>query len=118
MEKEMAFLWEVSAWEFVFVTVLLGGAAAWLTGRAMANSWKPNWQLAFYLLLLTAAVRFIHFALFNGTLLSPWYYFVDLVVLFVIGFAGMRFTRAGQMTRQYHFAYGRAGPFGWTRRPG
>jgi Domain of unknown function (DUF6867) len=117
VEKELSWLWEVSFWEFFFVTMMLGGAAAWLTGRAMASTWQPNWLLAVYLALLAAAVRFIHFALFNGTLISPWYYVVDLVVLLAIGFAGKRYTRAGQMARQYGFAFERTGPFGWSRRP-
>ncbi|GIL02529.1 MAG: hypothetical protein BroJett030_24280 [Alphaproteobacteria bacterium] len=118
MERELTWVWEVSAWEFAFVTVILGGGAAWLTGRAMANTWQPGWLLACYLALLTGAVRFIHFALFSGTLISPWYYCVDLVVLLAFGFAGMRHTRAGQMARQYSFLFARAGPLGWTRRPG
>lgn len=118
MEKEMALLWEVSLWEFMLVTFALGGAAAWMTGRAIANSWKPNWQLAGFLALLAAAVRFIHFALFHGTLISPWYYCIDLAVLLAIGFAGKRYTRAGQMARQYRFAFARSGPFGWSRRRG
>ena len=118
VEKELSWLWEVSFTEFLFVTLLLGGAAAWLTGRAMASTWQPNWLLAIYLAMLAAAVRFIHFALFHGTLLSPWYYVVDLIVLLIIGFTGKRFTRAGQMVRQYGFAFARAGPLAWTRRRG
>ncbi len=118
VERELTLLWEVSFTEFLFVTLLLGGAAAWLTGRAMASTWQPNWLLAIYLAMLAAAVRFIHFALFDGTLLSGWYYIVDLIVLLVIGFAGKRFTRAGQMVRQYGFTFSRAGPFGWSRRNG
>lgn len=118
VDKEYSWLWEVTFWEFFFVTFLLGGAAAWLTGRAVANTWRPNWLLAVYMAMLAAAVRFIHFALFNGTLLAGWYYAVDLAVLLIVGFAGMRYTRAGQMARQYGFAFARSGPFGWSRRRG
>jgi len=118
LEKEFTILWEVTFSEFVFVTVALGGGAAWMTGRASANTWTPNWQLVIFLALLACAVRFIHFALFNGTLISPWYYCVDLIVLLIIGFAGQRHTRAAQMARQYRFAFARSGPFGWARRPG
>ena len=39
MENENSLLWEVTFWEFLFVTVLLAGAAAFLTGRAAARSW-------------------------------------------------------------------------------
>ena len=31
---------EPSIWEFFFVTCLLGGWAAWMTGRACAQTWR------------------------------------------------------------------------------
>lgn len=114
MELENALLWEVSAFEFVLVTVALGGAAAWMTGRAIAQTWKSNLILGFYIILLTAAVRFIHFSLFSGSLLSLHYYLIDLVVLLAIAFAAKRYTRAGQMATQYRFKYNRTGPLNWT----
>lgn len=116
MEKANGLLWEVSAWEFVFVTIILAGAAAFMTGRSAANVWLEKRQLVVYLVLLAAATRFIHFALFSGSLLTIYYYVIDLVVLLVIGFAGMRMTRSKQMATQYGFAFERAGPFGWKRR--
>jgi len=62
---------------FILVTVILGGGAAWLAGRAVAATWRPWWQVVAYALILGLAVRFIHFSLFNGTLLSLHYYLVD-----------------------------------------
>ncbi len=60
---------------FVLVTVVLGGGAAWLDRprhrRDLAAAW---WHVVGYMLMLGAAVRFFHFALFDGTLLSPHYY--------------------------------------------
>lgn len=109
-------IWEVSIWEFVFVTVLLAGGAAYLTGKAVASAWQPNLQLAAYVLLLGLATRFIHFALFNGTLLSPYYYIVDVLVLMAIAFFGKRITRARQMSTQYSFQYSRSGPTNWTKK--
>jgi hypothetical protein len=116
MEKANGLVWEVSFGEFLLVTLLLAGGAAWMTGRATARGWSPHWQLAIYLVLLTAATRFIHFALFSGTLLSPWYFVVDLLALFAIGFLGNRFTRSSQMATQYSFAFDRASPFSFRRR--
>jgi hypothetical protein len=116
MVKENGLIWEVSFWEFFFVTVILAGGAAYLTGRAAARSWDSGVQLAIYMILLTAACRFIHFALFNGTLLSLQYYIVDLIVLLIIAFAGRQVTRAKQMTTQYSFEYRRNGPAGWARK--
>lgn len=116
MEKELSFLWEVTWWEFVLVTCILGGGAAWMTGRAIASSWQSNLKLVFYIVLLGLAVRFIHFSLYGGTLLSAWYYMIDVATLLIIAFAGKRFTRAAQMASQYRFAYEQAGPFQWRKR--
>lgn len=116
MEKELTLIWEVTVWEFLFVTVILAGGAAFLTGRAIAQSWQSDIELFAYMVLLAAATRFIHFALFNGTLLSLHYYVVDLIVLVVIGFLGKRITRAGQMATQYSFDYDRKGSFGWGKK--
>lgn len=116
MENQNALLWEVTFWEFLFVTILLAGGAAYLTGRAIARAWQSNLQLAFYIVLLAAATRFIHFALFNGTLLSLHYYLVDLAVLLAIAFLGKRITRAWQMSTQYNAYYARNGLLGWKAR--
>jgi hypothetical protein len=116
MEKQNSILWEVTLWEFLFVTVILAGGAAYMTGRAVARSWLSHSHLVVYILLLAAATRFIHFALFRGTLLSPYYYLIDLLVLLAIAFAALRLTRAAQMARQYGFGFERNGLFGWKQR--
>jgi len=108
---------EPSFFLFALVTVVMGGWAAWMTGRAMAMTWRPYWQLIAYLLLLAAFVRFIHYALFEGTLLSLQYYLVDAVVILAIGSLGFRYRRARQMTTQYKWLYERTGPFSWRERP-
>lgn len=88
---------------FLLVTLLLGGAGAWMSGRAIARTWRPWWTVALYMLVLGLAVRFVHFALFEGTLLSPWYYTVDTAILIAVGLFGFRATRRRQMARQYGF---------------
>ena len=55
---------------FVLLTLVLGGAGAWATGRAMAQTWRPMAMLAPYMLFLTAGVRFLHYALYGEPLLS------------------------------------------------
>jgi hypothetical protein len=107
---------EPSFFLFALVTVVMGGWAAWMTGRAMALSWKPYWQLLLYLLILAGAVRFIHYALFEGTLLTLHYYLVDAVVLLCIGSLGFRYYRARQMANQYRWLYERTGLFTWRER--
>ena len=101
---------------FLLVTVAMGGGAAWLAGRAIAATWRPWLHVVGYMLILGLAVRFIHFALFGGTLLSPQYYAVDAVVCLICGLLGYRVTRVSQMTTQYRWINQRAGLFGWARR--
>lgn len=113
---ENGLLWEVSISEFIIVTLFLGGGTAWMTGRAVASTWRTPLQLAWYMVILGLAVRFIHFALFGGTLLSGYFFVVDFVVILIFAFLGMRFTRAGQIAEQYSFAFTRSGPFGWRAK--
>jgi hypothetical protein len=114
-------LWEVSAKEFLGVTVILGGGAAALTGRATALTWSPWWKLVLYVLLLTGALRFLHFALFDGTFFLPsatfqtalYFAAIDFVVLMIAAVAGRQVVRTSQMARQYGFLrrlYGQGGP--------
>jgi hypothetical protein len=107
---------ESTIWLFLLVTVVMGGWAAWMMARGIALGWRPYWQCVLALLLLGVAVRFIHFALFEGTFVSPHFYAVDTAVLLLIGSAGFRATRARQMTTQYRWLYERAGLFGWRPR--
>jgi hypothetical protein len=101
---------------FVLITIALGGGAAYLAGRAIAATWRPWWHVALYMLILALAVRFLHFALFGGTLLSPHYYAVDFAFCLLFGYLGYRVTRAGQMSTQYRWLYQRAGALKWAPR--
>ena len=101
---------------FLLVSVFLGGGGAYLSGRAIAATWRPWWHVVLYMLILAGAVRFIHFALFGGTLLSAHYYAVDLICCLLFGFLGFRITRARQMTTQYRWIYRRHGLLRWARR--
>ncbi|WP_230532498.1 DUF6867 family protein [Microvirga roseola] len=107
---------EPSIWLFLLITVIMGGWAAWMTGRAIAITWGPYWQLVIYLLLLGVAVRFIHYALFEGTLLSLQYYVVDTIVVLIIGSLGFQYNRAKLMTSQYRWLYERTGLFSWREK--
>jgi hypothetical protein len=101
---------------FFLVTVALGGGAAWLTGRAIAATWRPAWQLAVYTLILSLAVRFVHFALFDRKLLSLHYYLVDYAICLGFGWLGFRLMRVSQMVTRYGWIIAPAGVFGWRRR--
>ena len=98
---------------FILVSLIMGGGAAYLSGRAIAGTWRPLWQVSVYMLVLGAAVRFMHFALFEGTLLSPHYYLVDTAICLIFGWLGYRATRAGQMVTQYGWLYDRSGWLEW-----
>jgi hypothetical protein len=87
-----------------------------MTGRAYAITWRSPLALVVALLLLGIAVRFIHHAMFAGTMFSPQYYIVDTIVLMLIGFASFRYQRTWQMATQYYWLYERTGPFTWRSR--
>jgi hypothetical protein len=101
---------------FLLVTIVLGGGAAALTGRAIAATWRPGWQVAVYSLILAGAVRFIHFSLFGGTLLSPHYYLADSLFCAAFALLGFRAARASQMINQYRWLNETAGPMRWRRK--
>ena len=99
----MDILFERSFMDFILVTLVLGGGAAWLAGRAIALTWRPWWQVVLYMLVLGAVVRFVHFALFQEALLSAWLYGVDTLIAILAAGFGFRTTRNRQMARQYGF---------------
>jgi len=102
---------------FILVTIVLGGGASALAGRAVAHTWRPWWQVAIYMVILGFAVRFIHFALFDGTLLSLHYYALDTLVCLIAGYFGYRIERVRQMVTQYRWINVRNGPMRWRRHP-
>ena len=114
----MGIIWENSFVTFLFVTVIIGGGAGYLSGRSLASNWRPISHVIFFMMLLAFAVRFFHFALFEGTLLSLHYYVVDALVLIGISLLGYRLTRVRQMVTQYRWLYERAGPFSWREKKG
>lgn len=103
---------------FLLVTIIIGGGAAWLSGRAVARAWQSRTRLLAYMFFLTFGVRFLHFALFDGHILTFHYYVVDASVLVVLGLLGFQFQRAEQMSRQYRWIYERSGPFSWRAKSG
>ena len=109
-------LGENGPWVFLLVTCLLGGAAAFVSGRAMAQTWRPFWQVPLYMLGVAAGVRFIHHALFGEVMLSPSRFVMDFVIALTAASIGYRSVRAGQIARQYSWLFERAGPFGWRRK--
>jgi hypothetical protein len=113
----MGELYEFESWtEILLITGVLGGGAAWLAGRAIAGTWRPAWHVVGYMALLGAAIRFVHFALFDATLLSPLSYLADTLYVILVGSLAWRVTLAAQMTRQYPWLYERTSPVTWRER--
>jgi hypothetical protein len=103
--------------QVVLITGVIGGGAAWQAGRAIAHTWRPFWHVIGYMALLGAAVRFIHFALFEADLLAPLSYAADTAFLLAVGGLAWRVTRTTQMVTQYAWLYERTSPVTWRQRP-
>ena len=103
---------------FLGLTVVLFGGAAFLTGEAVARTWRPWWQIVPYALLLGLGDRFLIYALFEGELLSPSGYLIHTLVLLVIAGFSYRITRVYCMLKQYPWLYERAGLLSWRSRSG
>ncbi|MFN3891803.1 MAG: DUF6867 family protein [Beijerinckiaceae bacterium] len=128
-------------WSFLLVTVVLGGAAAFTAGRALAQTWRPLWQAFAYAAALAAAAGFLHFVLFGeptipgariaalvgalpvepgaaiaGLAAALRHYAVICVTLCGFAAFGYRLTRARAMQRQYGFEVAPSGPLSWRER--
>ena len=98
---------------FIGVVVVIMGFCAFMTGQALANTWKPMWHAVVYSALLGFAARFLIFALFEGELLSLSGYLADTAALILIALFAYRISHARKMVSQYPWLYERAGLFGW-----
>ena len=98
------------------ITVVIMGFAAFMTGHALANTWRPLWQVVIYGLLLGLLDRFLIWALFRG---EPWLvtgYAIDAAFLVGLGVLSYRLTAARKMVMQYPWLYERAGLLSWRSR--
>ena len=98
---------------FIGLTVILVGGAAILTGRAVANNWKPAWQVVAACFGLALANRFLTYALFQGELLNLPGLIVNFAVLSGLGLLSWRIAKVGKMVSQYPWRYERTSPFAY-----
>ena len=112
----MGIIIETTLLAYLVLSCLVGGGIAFMTGRGLALTWQPAISLVLAMLAMGAALRFLHFALFDGTLLSLHYYLSDTALLILASALGYRLTRARQMINQYRQLYRPAGPLGWSKR--
>lgn len=103
---------------FIGITLVLMGFATYMTGQALAGTWRPLWQAFPYSLMLGAADRFLTWALFQGPLFSLVPYVFDTAILLVICLSAYRLTQTRKMVGQYPWIYERSGLFGWREKGG
>ena len=107
---------------WIAVTLLLGGPAAWASGRALARAWRPFGRGVLYAVLLAAVADFLCYALFQLSVL-PLYrlgaaisagdvpavlstltgFGATAALLIVIAYVGWTNSRAKLMRAQYPF---------------
>jgi uncharacterized membrane-anchored protein len=93
---------------------------AYMTGRALADNWRPAWQVVLYALLLSAGARVMALILFARHLRSPTDEGIEfsLLALMIVGITAVAFrlTLARKLPLQYPWLYERRGPFGWREK--
>ena len=116
----MALTRETMIW--LAVTLIIGGAAAFATGHALAGAWRGRGRTTLYAALLAAAAGFLSYALFGvraiplqaiataviarnyetiPMLLAVWA--ASFVLLALIAAFGWRLTRTRMLNEQYDF---------------
>jgi hypothetical protein len=103
---------------FVGLTVIIMGGAAIMTGRALADGWKPPWQVVFACFGVTLADRFLVYALFGGELLSLSGFVIDFIVITVMALVAHRLTVVHKMVAQYPWRYQRESLWTYREKPG
>ena len=101
---------------FIGLTLFIMGFASFMTGQALANTWRSVWQAVGYSLLLGCADRFLTWGLFEGELFLLSGYLVHTAVLLAICLFAYRVTQANKMVSQYPWVYERRGLFGWREK--
>lgn len=101
---------------FVGLTVLLFGFTAFMTGQALARTWRGWWQAVPYALLLSLADRFLTYALFDEPLLHFTGWLIQYLYILGVTLLVYRMTRARKMVTQYPWLYEPAGLLGWREK--
>jgi hypothetical protein len=115
---EVASLLGTSVGVFVGLTVILIGGAAIMTGRALADGWRPPHQVVLACFGLGLADRFLVYALFDGQLLSLSGFLIDFAVITAMALVAYRLTLVRKMINQYPWRYERASLFAYREKPG
>jgi len=122
MSFDLARAFQMDVIDWLAITLLLGGPAAFATGKALASGWRSRTQLVGYVLLLSGFTGFLCWALFEvpvisasrilqalgqgdvaGLLAALAGYAVTALILITISLVSFSHARARQMARQYPF---------------
>jgi hypothetical protein len=101
--------------QFGLLTVIVFGFAAFMMGRALADTWRPTWQNVAYGLLLGIANRLFQNFLCSNDVINVVAYGIGAAALIGIAFIAYRATQAHKMVTQYPWLYARTGPFSWRQ---
>ena len=94
----------------------ISARAAIMAGRALADGWKPVWQVIVACVGLGLADRFLIYALFEGQLLSLSGFLVHFVVITAMALISYRITRVHKMVSQYPWRYERVSLWTWREK--
>jgi hypothetical protein len=92
----------------------------YMCGQALAENWRPAWQVALYGALLSIGARAMALMLFARHLRGPLDEVIEfsLLALMIVGITAVAFrlTLARKMPLQYPWLYERRGLFGWREK--
>ena len=112
------------------LTIVMFGGGGFLMGQAIAETWRPWWQILPYGALLAIVNEFLGFALFQGPFIvdslvsknsqplswAALVYLFDAAIITAIGLLAYRLTLVRKMAEQYPWLYERVGPFRWREK--
>lgn len=103
---------------FIGLTLIITGGAATMTGRALADGWKPAWQVVAACFGLALADRFLVYALFQGPLLHLAGFVTHFLAITALALLAYRITAVRKMVNQYPWRYERASLFAYREKAG
>jgi len=101
---------------FIGLTLIITGGAAIMTGRALADGWKPAWQVVAACFGLALADRFLCYALFGYPLLHLMGFITHFLAITALAQLAHRITAVRKMVNQYPWRYERASLFAYREK--
>jgi len=112
------------------LTFVIFGGGGFLMGQALAETWRPWWQILPYGALLALGNQFLGFALFHGPFIvdslvstnsqplgfAIGTYLFEALVIIAFALFAFRVTQVRKLVAQYPWLYERNGPFAWREK--